>query len=888
MTNEEMSDASLVSNFPLKECDAEKKEIVFVLDCIDSVIEQIDFIQQTEQYLRQERNWNINSRTYVTFKEDGLTQLDVKTFNSTELHLNTITSQCSNETDVDTMFERINNFFTQERSTLKISFVLLKRTRTFFHNNELKKNKTRGNKDGLKLIAEKSKTEKSFHRNHFFINDLVENKLKQHTHIHYVDSFSASTIYTIFPLVCDLKCTKTKFKHQNSVQKSFYHLGMKPNMSHDQAIEFCLKDYNSYLVSIETYTEFKYLMSEIKKDSKNYDNFDIRLDYFKCPNSFFVPIKEVNDRYNDCPFGEDEMLFTPERKMCKAYVTYLFKDMCFKNNRQAELLHLKDYKKYNNCAIENCYSFNTINENNTNEAILFQIPTELYNISNYFMYLPRPYVYPTIINIIGFYANSCKIKRFDQAFQTWKLSELVVLDISRNDITNSSQIQTIRDFSSLTLLNMSFNENFKVQKDFLLPNSIEILDLSHTGIESMPKYFFQKLRHLKYLNLSHTMILEFQHIGIPEYFHLDSLDLRGVEFTYLKADFFKGLTIRHILRSSDYKICCPQVLNVNITRDKCEAPDDVISSCSHLIGDTFKQIVIWIVGLVTFIGNSIVLIYWLGWDKRFLGKPYGLFIIGLAVSDFLMGIYLLIIAATDIYYRDNFVLEDIQWRYSHVCYFAGFLATLSSETSTFFICLATLDRLLIVKFPHGQLRITKRLKWSFFILSWLIGFVFALTPVIVTDWEIYSSNGLCLPLPLSSKRYQGWQYSVAIFVILNFLLFLLITLGQAAIFISFRYQNIFLKSGRNCEAMKSRELTVAKKLALVALSDFLCWFPVGILGMLSLNGQLFDNEVYAWVAVFVLPVNSALNPIIYTIPVVVTRLRSYVVNESQEIKPKKK
>ncbi|KAH9491357.1 hypothetical protein Btru_031313 [Bulinus truncatus] len=483
----------------------------------------------------------------MTFKEDGLTQLDEKTFNSTELHLNTITSQCSNETDVDKMFDQINNFFTQEHNTLKISFVLLKGTRTFFQKNEFKNNNIGGSDDKMELIAEKSNTEKGFNRNHFFINDSVENK----------------------------------------------------------------------------------------------------------------------------------------------------------------------------------------------------------------------------------------------------------------------------------------------------------------------------------------------HIGIPEYFHLDSLDLRGVSFKYLEGDFFKGLTIRHSLRSSDYKICCPQVLNVNITRDKCEAPDDVISSCSHLIGDTFKRIVIWIVGMVTLIGNSIVLIFRLGWNRSYLGKSYGLFIIGLAASDFLMGIYLLIIATTDIYYRDNFVLEDIHWRYSHVCNLTGFLATLSSETSTFFICLATLDRFLIVKSPLGQLRITRTLKWSFFILSWLIGFAFALTPVIVTDWEIYCSNGLCLPLPLSSKRYMGWQYSVAIFVILNFLLFILIVIGQVAIFISLRHQNSFLKSGTNCEAMKSRELTVAKKLALVALSDFLCWFPVGILGMLSLTGQLFDNEVYAWVAVFVLPVNSALNPIIYTIPVVVTRLRSYIVNESQ-------
>jgi len=31
-----------------------------------------------------------------------------------------------------------------------------------------------------------------------------------------------------------------------------------------------------------------------------------------------------------------------------------------------------------------------------------------------------------------------------------------------------------------------------------------------------------------------------------------------------------------------------------------------------------------------------------------------------------------------------------------------------------------------------------------------------------------------------------------------------------------------------------------------------------------LAGHVFDSEVYSWVAVFVLPVNAAINPFLYT------------------------
>jgi hypothetical protein len=35
-------------------------------------------------------------------------------------------------------------------------------------------------------------------------------------------------------------------------------------------------------------------------------------------------------------------------------------------------------------------------------------------------------------------------------------------------------------------------------------------------------------------------------------------------------------------------------------------------------------------------------------------------------------------------------------------------------------------------------------------------------------------------------------------------------------------------------------------------------------GMLALTGTYISGEVYAWIAVFVLPINSALNPFLYT------------------------
>ncbi len=46
------------------------------------------------------------------------------------------------------------------------------------------------------------------------------------------------------------------------------------------------------------------------------------------------------------------------------------------------------------------------------------------------------------------------------------------------------------------------------------------------------------------------------------------------------------------------------------------------------------------------------------------------------------------------------------------------------------------------------------------------------------------------------------------------------------------------------------------------ISDhYICLY---ISGMAALRGTTIPGEVYAWIIVFVLPVNSAINPILYT------------------------
>ena len=64
------------------------------------------------------------------------------------------------------------------------------------------------------------------------------------------------------------------------------------------------------------------------------------------------------------------------------------------------------------------------------------------------------------------------------------------------------------------------------------------------------------------------------------------------------------------------------------------------------------------------------------------------------------------------------------------------------------------------------------------VLVWIIGFSVALIPLSQQDWNFYSQSGMCIPLPVTGKQFPGQVYSFSVMIVANFVMFLLIALGQ--------------------------------------------------------------------------------------------------------------
>lgn len=335
--------------------------------------------------------------------------------------------------------------------------------------------------------------------------------------------------------------------------------------------------------------------------------------------------------------------------------------------------------------------------------------------------------------------------------------------------------------------------------------------------------------------------------------------------------------------------CCYAIKTISSV--KCDSPTDAFSSCDDLMKNEALQVFIWALALLALTGNFTVIIWRSRLKVSVSAKVHSLFLKNLAVADLLMGVYLLIIALKDVQWRGRYFKHDEKWRASRTCEVVGVLSLISSEVSVLTLAVITADRFVSIVFAMRFKKLSRRGAHLVVTLVWLIALALAVTPLLgpksyfydeKTSAGFYGHSGVCLPLQLSQERFAGWEYSAGIFLALNFASFLFILLAYLAIFWKARITSLAVRSSSQI----SRESALARRMTFIILTDFCCWMPVIVIGILSLLGKFDDpgKQAYAWIAVFVLPVNSSINPILYTFSTRDWKRSNNVGNVSQSVK----
>lgn len=407
------------------------------------------------------------------------------------------------------------------------------------------------------------------------------------------------------------------------------------------------------------------------------------------------------------------------------------------------------------------------------------------------------------------------------------LNNLYHLDLSANSI-EAITAYTFFGLGNLETLILNGNPMLSILDPLAFKGipKIPTLSIQDTKIREIKQDTFVGLSQLVTLNLSDNHIYEVEDGAFNSLSSLQTLDVRYNTITEFSDGIFQGLTGLKELYTDAYVFCCLKPDTVE--DDKCLPFQDEFSSCSDLMRQDVLRAFVWIIGISSLIGNAGVFMYKMIYDKKSRTKGHGVLITNLSISDFCMGIYMLILAAADLKFKGRYIWNDIAWRNGPVCKLAGVLATVSSEASVLFLFLITLDRFLSIKYPFGQVQFHAKAAKLACLLVWILCTIIAvipLLPIAYFNGKFYSRSAVCLALPLTRDKPPGWEYATALFICLNFVLFVCIAIGQLMIYREVSSTDKMIKSQR-----RTQDAVIARGLFLVVFSDFMCWFPLGVMG----------------------------------------------------------
>ncbi|XP_062819798.1 relaxin receptor 1 [Anolis carolinensis] len=431
------------------------------------------------------------------------------------------------------------------------------------------------------------------------------------------------------------------------------------------------------------------------------------------------------------------------------------------------------------------------------------------------------------------------------------------LDLEGNHI-RSLQRSDFRGCGEITVLVLTRNKIERIQEGaFSELKKLVELDLSSNRLKELLPSSFQGLHELQQLNLSNNPLHRIYSDQFDHVSQLRSLSLEGIEIPNIQNRMFEQLTnLSHIyfMRFSSCRFA-PHVRS-------CKPNTDGISSFENLLASAVLRAAVWVIAFVTCFGNLFVI-----FTRSFIVTEHSkhtMAIKSLCCADCLMGAYLFFLGAFDLKFSGEYNRHAQAWMSSPSCHLVGSLAVLSAEVSVLLLTYMTLEKYLCIAFPFGRYGASERRTRLSLALLWLLGLSLTLLPFSCKEafGVYYGSNGVCFPLQSHPNESPGARgYSTGIFLGLNLVAFLLVSFAYGGMF-----HSIHATAARAAEqSILSVEVALAKRFFFIVFTNALCWIPIFILKLLSLLDVDIPGTVTSWVVVFILPINSTLNPILYTL-----------------------
>ncbi|EDV19353.1 uncharacterized protein TRIADDRAFT_62166 [Trichoplax adhaerens] len=326
--------------------------------------------------------------------------------------------------------------------------------------------------------------------------------------------------------------------------------------------------------------------------------------------------------------------------------------------------------------------------------------------------------------------------------------------------------------------------------------------------------------------------------------------------------FFYTPKIEHI-RSTRLYLCC--MVPASIQTCYPLRKYDGLSTCDGLLSHVTLQMYIWLVGCIAFIGNIAVFTLHIKSIKT-KKNPVPIFLIAnLAISDFIVANYLLIIAIGDRFYSHyNFAVESEHWLRSIPCLLACFICCAASLMSVFMMLIISIDRYVCIVYPFSERKLTVKSAFLLVACCWLFSIIFVGIPVMYSvgadgDNRLHGYSSICMASNVSNPYFKWW---ITAFTLITIICWIITCILYGKMLSSIR------QSSRNVRKSKSisKDKRIAIRLFLILVTDLISWIPYYIVFMHVLStSHSVDMIALQFTIIFALPINSAVNPCLYVI-----------------------
>ena len=551
--------------------------------------------------------------------------------------------------------------------------------------------------------------------------------------------------------------------------------------------------------------------------------------YFKCTDSYCIPVSYICDGKNDCANREDEIAC--EKYICPGLYRCKGTTLCISQSKVCDSKFDcpgnddEDYC-YRHLCPENCIC---------NNYYIHCIDRALLNIPSAM----------TSQLYITFKGNNLQLENIT-LHSHYKLK---ILDISFNNI-NALPFNCFHSLESLVELNIS-NNNLR-HLDLFNKTHLKSIDISHNHVRHLNGRLFANTPNIKRIDISNNRI---ETIGehILSYIHLRLLNIRLNAISVDSIDIIAFQLVHNIemLYTDDQHICCyvPHY-------GSCVAPTQVWVSCGHLIDNAFLRSLFWIFGASSTITNALSI--FIQTNSYMLKKRnIALIIVNLHFSEMCMGIYLLVISLIDYLSSGSYYTYHLTWSEGITCKALRILHMYWMQNATTLVMfLALLRFVVIVVSPMKAIIISRgKILTILFTIS-LYNIIMCIIPIqLGYEGPNYARSGLCILLRMNSKHNDSRNF-LTIFYLSSSTICLLIA-GVAYVLI---FRSVYKTQSRS-----KRKKKRLPWLSLLILCNSIGCLPFWIVTVLDIIGMPLHVNIFPWMVVLNIPLTSILNPFIYTL-----------------------